>query len=212
MAVTGGSNLPVRVNGQWRLPNPVYITPGSATSPGLAFLNDTGVGFYRQSANTIGAAGNLLGSGYGIFGAPAAVGWNGRAVMLSTANGVIQMFNAANTGFTRLTLGPQSSGMPVLEPAQAELASGSTMTIGTSNSQGTLFVANSTGAVAIYAIKGAQSTTQEIFDSGTLFSAVGATTNSFNVYWDSTTVSYSLENRTGTTGAVTTLFIGRRLT
>lgn len=40
--------------------------------------------------------------------------WQGRSVMYSPADGIIRMMNAAENGFTRLTLGPATSSHPAL--------------------------------------------------------------------------------------------------
>jgi len=81
--------------------------------------------------------------------------------------------------------------------------------VGSSVTTGLLFVTTSTGAAGIYALKGPASTTAEVFDSAGMFTVVGGTTNSINVYWDSTDVVYKVENRTGSTSVLNTIFIGR---
>ena len=99
--------------------------------------------------------------------------------------------------------------VPQATPVTVDLASGGKIAIGSSDRAGYLFVGNSTGATALYALLGPLSTTVEVNDPKTLFTIVGGTTNSINVYWDSTATQYSVENRTGSTASVSIVYLGR---
>lgn len=65
-----------------------------------------------NSAGTISASGSILSTASITAGAAALLSWTGRSRMLSPADGLIQITNAAQTGFTRLQLGLTTSSGP----------------------------------------------------------------------------------------------------
>lgn len=54
-------------------------------------------------------------------GAATEIGWTGRATMKSSADGIIELFNDALSGFTRLNFGGTSSSFPALKRSSATL-------------------------------------------------------------------------------------------
>jgi hypothetical protein len=84
------------------------------------------------TASGTGTVGSLVSSGNVQAGAANIFNWNGRSRMMSAADGIINVANNANTGFTRFDFGGTTSSFPSLQVnganLQAELADGSALT------------------------------------------------------------------------------------
>lgn len=68
------------------------------------------------TATTVTATSNVY------AGAATELGWTGRATMKSSADGIIELFNDALSGFTRLNFGGTSSSFPAIKRSSATLA------------------------------------------------------------------------------------------
>lgn len=103
-----------------------------ATAYGVRIINaDAGKALYIDAGGMTVVAGTsafqavtvttMTATGDSFVGATAESGWTGRATMKSSADGVIELFNDALTGFTRLNFGGTTASFPSLSRNNAEL-------------------------------------------------------------------------------------------
>lgn len=77
----------------------VYFNAGFTAGGGASLQGNVGI-----KTATMGTALTVIASG--------GISWDGRSRMYSSADGLVNLFNAAETGFTRLNLGGTSSSFP----------------------------------------------------------------------------------------------------
>lgn len=77
------------------------------------------------------------------------------------------------------------------------VANDATAVIGLSTMKGVLLITSSAGDSAMFSIKGAGATTAEMSDIGNKYSEALNTASSTNIYWDSGSARYVLQNKSG---------------
>lgn len=103
--------------------NGIMFQSDNAADIGAAAANrprDLHLGRNLAVGGTIVALGNITGVSH-VAGATDTFLWTGRARIKSSADGIVELFNAAETGFTRLNFGGTSSAFPSLKRSGAAL-------------------------------------------------------------------------------------------
>ena len=109
----------LNTNDTWRIAiaNSGAVSFNSVAISGFANLTQTTgtAALQAITGTTIDATSNIF------AGAATELGWTGRATMKSSADGIIELFNDALSGFTRLNFGGTSTSFPSLKRSSATL-------------------------------------------------------------------------------------------
>lgn len=184
---------------------PFGIPDGLVTSPGLIFSGGDRQGFYRSGTTTILTEGgnslvNFTNAGsinlnFGNVQVPAGQQFifNGRGSIRASADGVLNLFNAAGSDFSRLTLGGTTSSFPAIK----RLGTAISFRLADDSADASIFVLNNNLAAAgIIQFSGRSAVTSA--SDGTLLISNNAQTDFSRLQFGGTTSSFPALRRTNT--------------
>lgn len=119
--------------------NLLGTTSGTATIQGPAVAGTAGNAI--AFSNAISTGGSVTATGGILAGAAQSIGFSGRTLLSTGADGILTVSNNAITGLTKLTLGPATSSFPALCP------SGTTVLVGLANGTCTTLAPVSASAI-----------------------------------------------------------------